>query len=115
MRKSLKSRNGERFRVRGRVDRFGAKSAYKGPDIPTVLVLDIVDVVTGETLTDHMWFRQGKRWHGVRVGDVIEFDARVDSYEAGYRGRRADVVVEYRIDYRLTFPTKLVVIPEEAS
>jgi len=42
-RAALKSRDGQRFRIRARIERFGQKSAFHGPPVKTLLLRDVVD------------------------------------------------------------------------
>lgn len=90
MRKALQARDGERFCCRGTVERLGSKRAFRGPNIPTVLIRDLVDTATGEQLADHLWMTVGQLAEGIAPADRIEFDARVTRYTKGYRGRRTD-------------------------
>jgi hypothetical protein len=108
MRKALRKREGERFRVRCQIDRFGTKRAFKGAPVPTVLLKNLHDAITGDLLTDHLWFTAGKWCQGLRIGDTIEFDARVGAYLKGYQGRREDVFSDISEDYRLERPTRVV-------
>lgn len=108
MRKSLKKREGERFRVRCQVERYGSKRGFKGNSIETILLKDLRDAATGGVLDDHLWFTCGKWCQNIRMGDIIEFDARVGSYIKGYQGRRDDVYNPVSEDYRLERPTRVV-------
>ena len=99
MRKKLKRRDEERFRVRATVARFG--TSFSG-GAPTVLLLNISDCATGDVLTDHMWFRTGRWSASFRIGDVVCFDARVSRYAKGRH-----------FDWRMMRPTKVVREPTE--
>ena len=106
MRKALKHRDGDRFRVRATVERFGTKRGFRGEAIPTLLLKHLRDATTGQILSDHLWFTQGKWSDGLKAGDMIEFDARVGSYEKGYKGHRDDVVgAPVKQDWKLQRPT----------
>jgi hypothetical protein len=111
-RKALAVRDGERFRCRASVTRFGSKRAYGGGTEATILLSDIRDVVTGRVLSDHLWFTSGKWCSGLQIDAVIEFDARVSDYEKGYKGRREDVFVPIKRDWKLQRPTKVQIIPK---
>lgn len=115
MRKALRKREGERFRVRCHVERFGTKSAFKGGPIPTILLKNLQDVTTGDNLTDHLWFTAGKWCQGLRIGDTIEFDARVGAYLKGYQGRREDVYAPVSEDFRLERPTRVIRIETQVE
>ena len=108
MRKILKKRNGQRFRVRAQVERFGEKHAFRGPPIRTILLCQIIDVQSQCELTDHMWMTCGKWSSPLSIGDMIEFNAR----EKGYKGYRDDVIIERPIerDYRLERPSKVEIV-----
>jgi hypothetical protein len=111
MRENLKVRNGERFRVEGIVQRYGGKLT----NIPkldiycwqeTILILNIKDLNSGEILTDHIWLKVGKTIEKLNTesGDVIQFDARVDSYRK-----------KSGIDYHFERPTKFKIISKDPS
>lgn len=108
MRNELKKIDGQRMRFTARVERFGHKRAFRGPDIATVLLMDVKTQPEGKAVTDHLWFTRGKSWDGIQPGDVIEFDARVSQYEKGYKGHCLDVYEPVTQDYRLERPTKIV-------
>ncbi|CAH0530728.1 hypothetical protein CTH30272_03070 [Allocatenococcus thiocycli] len=108
MRKELKAIDGQRMRFVARVGRFGEKSAFRGGPIPTILLNDVRIAETGKQVTDHLWFTKGKSWDLCKVGLEVEFDARVTTYEKGYKGYRDDVYdAPITIDYKLERPTKI--------
>jgi hypothetical protein len=76
--------------------------------VPTLLLRDVTEPKTGYVLTDHVWFATGKWSQALRPGDVIEFDARVTTYEKGYKGRREDVCAPVSTGYRLERPTRVM-------
>ena len=84
-RQELQNRDGTRFRCRATVDRFGTKSAFQGPPIPTILLRNVTDEA-GTLLTDHLWFTCGRWSADLAIGDNFEFDARVAEYTKGYQG-----------------------------
>jgi len=109
MRKQLKAINGQRLSFMATVERFGEKSAFRGPPLKTLLLKDVIRLDTGEGVCDHLWFTAGKSWQGLEPGDRVQFDARVDAYIKGYCGYRDDVWDKPIMkDYRLTRPTKVV-------
>ena len=59
-RAALKCRNGGRFRIRARGERFGEKSAFRGPPLKTLLLREVVDDGTDRPLTDQLWMTTGK-------------------------------------------------------
>lgn len=113
MRKNLKKRNEKRTRFQGTFVRYGTKPGYTGYPQPTLLLKDIVELESGERVTGHLWFNKTKGFEAVGPlgeGDVVEFDARVKRYEAGYRGRVIDRGLDNppRTDYKLSHPTRIV-------
>lgn len=108
MRKGLKNLNNKRLRFSADIERFGSKTAFKGPPIPTILLKNVTRSDTKEVVADHLWFTMGKSWGMAAVGGKVEFDARVSLYEKGYKGHREDVLDNpVSTDYRLERPTKL--------
>jgi len=109
-RKGLKKFDGQRMTVIATVERFGTKKGWQGREEETILLKDVCLKQTGEKLCDHLWFTKGKSWDGTVSGCDVEFDARVTTYQKGYKGRRDDVYdrpVEH--DYKLERPTKVVI------
>ena len=109
MRKLLKQQMGRRGEFRATVAQFGTKSAFRGPDLSTMLLKDVKDE-TGQIVTDHLWMTVGKQLSrlNVQVGEEIVFVARVTRYEKGYKGFREDVFAALpSTDYRLSYPTKV--------
>ena len=113
-RRELARRKSERLRFRGRVERFGSKSAFKGDDLKTILLTDVAFADTGAPATDHMWFTAGKWTQGAKAGDTIEFDGRIERYVKGYGGQNplygevSDKPLE--TDYRITRPTNVAIL-----
>lgn len=103
MRADLAPFHGQRRHYRATFKREGIKSAYKGPPLPTVLLVDVVDIQTGKKVTDHLWFSRTKGFAdlGLQGGEVVTFEARVGTY---LKGHARD---EQIVDYRLTRPTKI--------
>lgn len=107
-RNGLRKWNGKRLRFSATVERFGEKQAFRGPPVPTILLVDVRIRETGERITDHLWFTRGKFWAACKPGCRVVFDARVSEYEKGYKGRREDVYdCPVRTDFRLERPSKL--------
>ncbi len=113
MRNQLAVINGSRARFEGIFVRFGTKKGYKGYPIQTILLKDIKSLTTGNIVTGHLWFTQGKRLEklNLKENDIVRFDARVTPYEKGYKGYRDDDYGDFKpieLDYRLSFPTNVV-------
>jgi hypothetical protein len=109
MRTKLAQHHGKRRRFEGTFERFGTKTAYKGPPLKTLILLNVIDVYTREEITDHLWFTVGKQLDKLNLneGDIIRFDARVTRYWKGYVHRDED---NRELDYRLSFPSKFIKI-----
>ena len=106
--KKLGSRDRHRFTAT--VGGFGTKRGYQGRRLDTVLLRDVR--CDGDVVTDHLWMTCGKWSEQLEEGMRISFDARVDSYLAGYRGRRDDYdLPPPRMDYTVKRPTRLRVLP----
>jgi hypothetical protein len=112
-REALAARSGTLFTVVATFARVGTKRVGSRHH-PTVLVVDVFDKETGQPLTDHLWFNQGRLWRNARLlpGDLISFTARVIEYRTGYWGpnRVRRVLEPARSDFRLTPPTDLVLV-----
>jgi len=99
MREKLGIRNGQRLRVRAKIERYGT-----GFRESTYLLTDVSDARSGEVLSDHLWMSIGKYAWGFRPGDTVEFDALVSPYEKGYERR------EKSIDFQLINPTNGAIV-----
>ncbi len=111
MRSALGARDGHRSRYQGTFVREGTKRAFKGPPLPTVLLADVQDAVTGRQVTDHLWSNRTQAFFDLTLkpSDVVEFEGRVEAYEKGYKGRREDVYdAPIETDYKLSRTTKVV-------
>ena len=110
MRKKLRKLKGKRQTFVATVERFGHKPAYRGPDVPTLLLVDVC-TIGGEKICNHLWMTAGKWSSELKPGDTFKFDARVASYIKGYRGYRNDVFdAPISKDYKLQRPTKVALI-----
>lgn len=115
-RPAMRKMNNQRKTFTGDFIRYGTKPAWGGgePD-KTILLQNIVDSETGETVTDHLWFNytKGFRLLGVLTkGDRVKFDARVKEYWKGYMGHREEILysADYKPpeqSYKLSHPTKI--------
>src|ERR1035441_4495160 len=102
-RSELKAIFGQRLRFSGTFERYGTKHTYqgRGPDLTTVLLKDVKTAADGKVVTDHLWFNLTVEFDDadLQEGDVVSFDARVDSYTKGLEG--------YGYDYKLSRPTRV--------
>lgn len=116
MRKALKQLNGERRRFSGTFVRCGQKPGWKGKTLTTILLKDIKDA-NGKIVSDHLWFNLTKEFESLvlKEGMQIAFDARVREYWKGYQGYREDVDKPVEIDFKLSHPTKVQVVPYSAE
>jgi hypothetical protein len=115
LRDELAKIHGVRREFQGIFDRYGTKSGWKGL-VRTILLLDVEDCLTHKIVTDHLWFNETKGFaaNQLQQGDVVRFHARVTRYVKGYRGRRDEDFDDrppVELDYRLSFPTKLTLLP----
>ncbi|MEM4099028.1 MAG: hypothetical protein QXW57_04695 [Candidatus Micrarchaeaceae archaeon] len=92
------------------VSRFGTKTGWNGEMIKTVLLTNVKR--DGKLVTDHVWFVVGKRLSGLKEGDVVKFQARVQEYVKGYRGWKEDIIIDNppSVDLKLSFPTKVEIV-----
>jgi hypothetical protein len=104
MREKLATLDGARTEWSGTFSRFGSKTAFKGPPLKTVLLVDIRDAV-GQPATDHLWFNLTKEFAALDLqpGDRVKFNARVADYWKGYEG---DGGCKTR-DFKLSRPTNI--------
>ena len=110
MRTELAKIHRQRRKFEGIFEKFGIKAGYHGV-LQTVLLLDVREAVSRKIVTDHLWFTVGKRFGNLCLekGDVVRFEARVTTYEKGYRGyRNGDDFPVLEQDYRLSFPSNIV-------
>ena len=100
----------ERHTFIGCFGRTGFKTARKGIKeyvTPTLLLRNVAIVLPNgdkQPVTDHLWFNYGKQFINLgmlHVGDLVQFDARVDDYYKGYFDESK------RKDYKLSRPTKV--------
>ncbi len=108
MRKPLAKEEGKRKRFRAVIDRLGKKSNFKGYTEETVLLKNLVDIETNNVVTDHLWVSLTKGFEKIslKIGMMIEFDARVKEYKKGYVNSKFKTSPQQR-DYKLSHPTKI--------
>jgi len=96
---------GERHTFQATFERFGERRGYLGFPQRTLLFRNIIHKQTGEVVSDHLWFKDGKQFSKLQLinGCSVEFDARVGMYEKDYRRRLAEEKGEAysSIDYQL--------------
>ena len=99
----------KRYTFIGTFERFGKRTAFRGPDLTTVLLKDIHLKDDTHILTDHLWFNLTREFaqQSLCPGDKVQFDGRVDNYMKGYFGYREDVYVPQEVDVKISFPTKV--------
>ena len=110
MRKKLKNLGSqERHRFIGTVQKFGMKSSI-WESSSTICLVNVKLCGENEILTDHIWLTVGKQLADMELqeGDIISFDARVDSYRKGYKGFIDGIFMDQTTkDYKLSRPTKI--------
>lgn len=108
MREKLKDLYGKRLLFSGRFVRTGVKGGYKGP-VETILLEDISH--DGHQVADHLWFNRTKGFKQAHLqrGDDVQFVARCEWYEKGYKGRdyERQLMCPTEWDLHLTRPTKI--------
>jgi hypothetical protein len=111
VREAFRALEGERRRFKAIFERFGERT-YKNHVSKTLLFLNVTETVTGQVLTDHLWFPMNQTFEKLELkqGEVMVFDARVGIYRKKQRyndGLRDNYsIVE---DYKLRNPTNCVV------
>ena len=115
VRKELKKLgNEERFRFMAEFARTGFATSFNnsyGNTIykPTILFKNLVLLPENQYITDHLWFNYGKqfmRLGDLKVGDKVQFDARVATYQKGW-------YLSKTTDFKLTRPTKVKLISND--
>lgn len=81
------------------IERYGTKRGLKGYEIKTVLIVNVKNLANNNVVTDHLWFTCGKSWEPFKEGDYIEFKARVNGYEKGYKEdifiKKQKIIIRY--------------------
>ena len=108
MRKALADKEGERRSFHATFARFGSKQGYQGYKEETILLKNIVDIVTNKIIADHAWFNFTKSFQRLKLteGMHITFDARIKEYRKGYVNKRYGID-QRKKDYRLSHPTNV--------
>ena len=111
MRKKLESNKDVRKKFHAVFSRFGKKVSFSGYSDQTILLIDVRDAETQETLTDHVWFAYTRGFENIplRPGAKVEFEARIKEYKKGYVNRRFKID-QSRVDYKLSYPTRIRII-----
>ena len=111
MRSKLSEDEGERKKFRAVFSRFGKKTNYQGYSESTVLLTRVIDVEKKIIVTDHAWFSLTKGFENINLqpGLIIEFEARVKSYDKGYVNKRYGIN-QKKQDFRFSHPGKIVII-----
>ena len=112
MRSALAARNGQRLKFRAVVDHYGWKDNWHGYPIQTVMLRDVIFASDDLEACDHLWFTCGKWARMLSPGATIEFEARIDAYEKGFQGGRAERLglAWSEIDFHLERPTKVTIL-----
>lgn len=101
----------ERRSYRATVVRFGEKPGWCSAVEKTILLSDVIDVADDALAADHLWMNCGKGFSSLDLneGELVEFDARVTTYVAGYRGWNSDRAAENpeRVQLGLERPTRI--------
>lgn len=105
-RKNLKDIVGRNIFI-GEFERFGKKNGWFKEE--KTILLKNIKFLEGDYVCDHLWFGYTKGFAklNLKYGDIIEFNARVNSYIKGYFGRKDDIYKNISKDYKLSYPTKM--------
>lgn len=105
MREKLQVCDGVRATFQGTFKRFGRKPGWRGRELQTILLVNLTNE-RGDAICDHLWLNLTAAFAGLDLqpGERVRFDARVHSYEKGYRGRDDDYY-DLTTDYGLARPT----------
>jgi hypothetical protein len=104
MRKELQPFCDKKLRLQGEVERFGLKKAFRGGDLPTMLLKNVRLSADGNGITvDHLWVTVGKTIATLDPGegDILAFNAWIRKYEKGYVNNR-HWIDETEIDIGIT-------------
>jgi hypothetical protein len=106
LRKELKKLNEKRVVFTAVVERFGKKNSWLGRQEDTILFKDVRFAANQKTATDHIWFTVGQTFSALdlKIGDKIQFEARIGEYEKGYVNH--GWIDLRQKDYKLNWPTK---------
>lgn len=114
MRSELKALgNNRRYTFIATFERYGSrKIQFSCYPMTTMLFRNIICKANGKQVADHIWFNCGKNFTMIgdfTKGDMIQFDARVDDYEKGYKGMRAMELgyEDIEKDWKLCRPTNI--------
>ena len=107
MRKKLKPYLNQRVRFKAIVESFGKKASFRGDDVDTVLLSNVIIVEGNIHATNHIWITKTKMWQTIEIGDVVNFNAKVVAYTKGYKGYKTNIDKPIKNDYRIERPTKL--------
>lgn len=107
MRDGLKKELGNRKKFKGTFIRTGRKTGFRGYSQETILLKDIIDLESGNPVTDHLWLNFTKSFElaNIQEGMTIEFEARVKTYTKGYVNSRYKID-QRKKDFKLSHPTK---------
>ena len=91
-------------------DHISTKNGYMGWPVATLLFTDVRRADTDEVITDHLWFNftKGFKEADLQKGDHVQFNARVASYEKGYKGYCKGPYPPITVSYKLSRPTHIV-------
>ncbi len=109
MRTSFAQLQGTRSTFRGTFSTYDTKDGFKRP-VKIVLLTHITLAESGEFLKDQLSVSATKAFSKLRLrlGDIVEFDARVTKYKKRHHGNRLDFFDStVTTGYQLSNPTKV--------
>jgi hypothetical protein len=90
VREALKAQEGIRGTFSGTVDRFGTKSAFRGPPLPTVMLREVKDA-SGKIVADHLWMTVGKQINALLLQTGDEAIVAIERMSTMSRSRQTIV------------------------
>lgn len=106
-----------RFTFHGEFKKYGFKynDHNKKYAAPTILLTNIQLITPAKAIpmTDHLWFNLTKGFKSLgilQIGDKVQFNGRVAKYTKGYQGNNPNIHKPTQIDYKLSHPTKVLLI-----
>jgi hypothetical protein len=111
MRVKLGKDEGVRKKFIATFSRIGKKKNFKGYSEDTILLKNVTDAETSAVVADHIWFSYTKSFEKIilKEGVIIEFEARVKSYNKGYVNKAVGIN-QRKTDFKLSHPTKIKLV-----
>jgi hypothetical protein len=108
LRAELKNKNEKRLKFSAIFSRYGGKTGWRGYAETTLLLTDL-RFEDGSPAAGHIWIKETKECKSIgpfREGQKLSFEARIGSYEKGYK-YKGQPLTPITNDFKLNRPTKL--------